>query len=87
MVLSLLGLFLIDGAYKDCVQPCSNNSSSEQLRGSPEEEAGKTAEKRDMLTSSEANALPHHYPSTFLGSSKATAGCQEEEAGNTGEKH
>lgn len=40
-----------------------------------------------MFTSSEANALPHHYPSTFLGSSKATAGCQEEEAGNTGEKH
>lgn len=33
------------------------------------------------------NGLPNRYPSTFLGSSKATAGCQEEEAGNTGEKH
>lgn len=40
-----------------------------------------------MFPSSEVNALPNHYPSTFLGSSKATAGCQEEEAGNTGEKH
>lgn len=40
---SLLGVFLIDGPYQDCVQPCSNNSSPEQLRGSLEEEAGKRA--------------------------------------------
>lgn len=38
---SLLGVFLINGPYQDCVQPCSNNSCpAEQLRGSPEEEAG-----------------------------------------------
>lgn len=55
---SLLGVFLINGPYQDCVQPCSNNSSPEQLRGSLEEEAGKRAGNGTLFGSLlEANAL------------------------------